>query len=53
MTLAVEQVARIQCEVQGGSTWQQRTLLAPDTVEAREMWDTIARQVAATVARGG
>lgn len=53
MALDVKQVARMQCEVQSGSTWEQRTAQVPDTAEAREMWAVIAREVAAIVARGG
>ncbi len=41
MTLTVEQLARMQCEVQRGATWQQRTAQVPDTAEARELWDRI------------
>lgn len=52
MTLTVKQVARMQCEVQSGAVWQQRTAQVPDTAEARELWDLIAVSVAEHVAAG-
>ncbi len=52
MALDVAQVARMQCEVQGGATWDQRTAQVPDTPEAREMWDRLTVSVAEHVAAG-
>ncbi len=52
MTLSVELVARMQCEVMSGSTWEQRTARVPDTPEARDMWDRLTIAVAEHVAAG-
>lgn len=52
MTLTVAQVARMQCEVQSGATWQQRTAQVPDTAEAQDMWERLTTSVAEHVAAG-
>lgn len=52
MTLTVSQVARMQAEVQSGSTWEQRTEQVPDTTEAQTMWNALTTSVAEHVAAG-
>lgn len=52
MTLTVAQVARMQCEVQSGATWEQRTAQVPDTAEAQDMWAGLTSSVAEHAAAG-
>lgn len=52
MSLTVSEVARMQCEVQSGSSWRQRTAQVPDTAEAQDMWERLTTSVAEYVAAG-